>query len=181
MSERGYVFMSGDGKVTYHDRHKRLNGSYIVSQATFGDQGSELPYTDAVFEYDKDKIKNHITVARDGGSTFLSQDTTSITSYFRRSYSLNPKIATDVEAKDLADFILGEYKDPRLDVKELTLEGRMSGTALWPQLLGRELGDRITIKRTPPGGGSRISTDNHIESINHDYKKEGSSWKWTTK
>ena len=168
--------MSGNGKVTYHDRHRRISGSYIVPQATFGDATGELPYTSVTVEFDKDRIRNDITVARDGGATYNAQDTASIDAYFRRSMALNPKIATDVEAHDLTYWLLSSYKEPFLEFRNLTLKGRMNGTTLWPKILSYDLGTRITVKRTPPGGGARISREAHIEGITHDINVRDKAW-----
>lgn len=40
--------------------------------------------------------------------------------------------------------------------------------ALWAEVLSMQIGDRITVEHTPPGGGSAISRDHFIEGINHD-------------
>jgi hypothetical protein len=38
---------------------------------------------------------------------------------------------------------------------------------LFPQIRQRDIGDRITIKRRPPGGGATISRDVFIRGIQH--------------
>jgi hypothetical protein len=47
---------------------------------------------------------------------------------------------------------------------------------MFPQIAGRELGDRITVKLTPKGGGSRITRDVWIRGINHNITASD----WTT-
>ena len=46
---------------------------------------------------------------------------------------------------------------------------------LWPQVLRREFGDRITVIRNPPGGGT-ITRDCFIRGVSH----QGSADDWRT-
>lgn len=173
LAERGYVFIDGSGKLTYHDRHRRLKHPYLTPKGTFGDQTGELPYVDMTLEFDKEQIKNDILVKLESGGFFQSEDPASINKYFRRSYAISPKITSDIEAASLAAYLLGLYKEPLIHVKEVVMNGRMDADNLWPQLLSNEIGDRISVKRTPPGGGERIVTENHIEAVSHDIKQTG--------
>ena len=48
-TEGGFVRESKDGKIVFDNRHHRLSGAALVSQATFSDQsGATLPYTGIV-------------------------------------------------------------------------------------------------------------------------------------
>ena len=46
---------------------------------------------------------------------------------------------------------------------------RRDATNLWPQVLGREIGERVTVKRTPLGLNSEIVVDQIIEGIQHQF------------
>lgn len=180
-TERGIFFMDGQGYATFHDRHRRLKSPYLTSQATFGDNGTtELPYVDLRMSYEVDEVRNDVHVKASGSSTTqVADDATSISKYLIRTYNLDTLLTSDSQASDLATFLLAKYKDPFLRVNQMTLNGRMSGDVL-EQALSRELGDKITVVRRPPGGGSAITQPSHIEFATHDVRKGGNSWTWRT-
>jgi hypothetical protein len=51
----------------------------------------------------------------------------------------------------------------------------VSGANL-PALLLTDVGKRFTVKRRPPGGGTLISQDVHIEGITEDVNVQGTVW-----
>ncbi len=59
----------------------------------------------------------------------------------------------------------------------MTLLPRTDPTNLWPQVLGRVIGERITTKRKPLGLNSEISLDFIIDGIEHSF---GIGPVWTT-
>jgi len=175
-SELGVVYIGADGKLVFHDRHRRLKSPYSISQATFGDAAGELPYESADPDYDRSRIENLIRVTRPGGTTQTVSDSTSQTAYGKRVGAYTPALTSDIETKDMADFLLGSRKDPHYRFRGLTVQP-LDDNTLWAQVLGRELGDRITVKKRPPGGGNVLSQDVHIESISHEV---GPARQWHT-
>lgn len=65
-SEGGVLFMSRDGKVTFHDAHYRLND--VTSAVTLSNvpSGAELPLSDAQLVYREDRIANRVAVTQTG-------------------------------------------------------------------------------------------------------------------
>lgn len=163
-TELGILFMSGDGKVVFHDRHKRLKSPYTTSQGTFGDADGELPYERLIPSFDKDRIANDYHVTRVGGTRQSSSDTTSKNKYGKRTQTRSPLLTTDIEAADMANFLVSRYKDPALRFDSMTIAPLEDGNLL-NHALGRELGDHITVKRRPPGGGAVKTKEVHIEGI----------------
>ena len=47
---------------------------------------------------------------------------------------------------------------------------------LWPQILGREIGDRLTVYRRPPGGVATIIRDVFIRGITHSIDASAGTW-----
>ena len=41
----------------------------------------------------------------------------------------------------------------------------LESSALLPVVLGMDVGDRITVKRRPPGGGATVEKNCHVEEI----------------
>jgi len=170
-TENGLFFMGKDGAATFFQRSRRLVPPYNVSVATFGDSTGELPYNDLEMDYSDDKIENEVVLQRIGGSVVSVSDATSKTRYFPHTYSNTQLLNTvDTEVTDAANFRLNRRKAPALRVAQMTIMPDRSPALLWPQVLGREIGDRITVKRRPPGGGAVITQESYIEGIAHDVR-----------
>lgn len=178
-SELGAFFIAGDGKATFFDRHRLLKSPYSASQATFGDtSNTDIPYEVVNPSYDRELIRNKATITRPSGSAQTASDATSITAYGTRVHTRAPLLTTDSEALSLAQWIVGAYKDPALRFDSVTIAPLTSDT-VWTQAASREIWDRVTVKRTPPGGGTAISQDCLIEGIEHRGSPSGLYWETT--
>lgn len=169
-TEQGALFGSAGGAVRFIGRDSLLKAPYSTSQGTFGDSGSELEYGDLSYVYDDQLIVNDVQVTRDGGITQIVGDPTSQTRYLRRTKVFDGMLySTDLEARDLANWYLTHYKDPQLRATNMRLEPTAGNEAThFPQVLGRELMDRVTVRRRPQNLGAAIDQDALIEGINHD-------------
>lgn len=178
-SEQGYLFAGPDGKVTFQNRHQRLTAAAsVTSQATFGDSGSNLPYTAITLPYEDHTVVNRVKGQRVGGSVIEVTDATSIATYLERAVFFNNlQQSTDLEVTDLVNWKLSHYKDALLRVDEMTMNPRTAPATLYPQVLGRTFGDRVTVNRTPQKLGAQISKDVHVEGIDHSITPDN----WTTK
>jgi hypothetical protein len=174
-AERGIFFCDGQGRAVFHDRHRRLKPPYLTSNCTFTDADTGLgstvmQYRNLIPSFDADHLYNDIKVTAVGGITQTATDSTSQTTYFRRSLGLTPLLQTDNEALDEANYLLARYKDPRLRFDQVILDG-YSDDNLWPQVLGRELSDRVTVVRTPSThpvtATETITKDVFIEKVSH--------------
>lgn len=170
-SENGYLMMTVDGKIFFRERHYRLtNADSVTSTGTYGDDSAsgELPYVELVPSFDDSLIYNDIHITRVGGSEQIASDSASQAAYFKRSLiKTGLLIATDDEASDAANWLLAQYKDAALRFKRLTINPQTLPTNLWPAALDRDIHDRITVKRRPPGGGNVISQECFIEGVEH--------------
>lgn len=179
-SEQGFLFVNGAGLLTFQGRYRRYTSPYTTSQATFGElTGSgELLYVSVKPSFDDAHIFNAASVTRAGGAEQVASDSGSQTSYglsaFSKSGLLN---ATDNDAGAIANYVVARYAQPQLRIDQIVLDGEADPTHLWPQMLGREISDRVTVKRRPPGGGSAISQDCHIEQITHSYSVANDDWR----
>jgi len=180
-SENGFLWMATDGKIYFRERSYRLtHAASVTSQATFGDSGAELPYSEIVPAFDDEFIYNDIHITRAGGAEQVASDATSQDSYFKRSLTKTGLLmTTDNEASDAANWLLGQYKDPALRFRRVTINPQYDPTNLWPQSLGRDFHDRITVKRRPPGGGNVITQDCFVEGIAHEFDA-GPQTSWLT-
>lgn len=180
MSEQGQLFASGDGKVIFRDRHWRFETpAAITSQATFGDSGSELRYSDLVTDGGEQFLVNHVRASRDGGVTTDVSDATSIAKFYERLDDVSGlQNQSDLEIRDLANWRLGTRKNPVPRVVSLEVKPRSNPASLFPQVLGRDIGERLTVKRRPQGVGSALSYSVLIEGIEHTVTAQGD---WQTR
>lgn len=171
-SEFGAFFIAKDGRATFKSRHDLIN---LASSATFGDDPTdvtELPYRSVTPEYSEELIRNDVTISRAEGTAQNVRDQDSIDEYQRKSYTLEGLLYDDDDhSQDMAEFILSEYKQPVQRISALVLVTPQAGkeSVLYPQMLGRELTDRITVIDRPPGGGTENQDSYVIEGISHSF------------
>jgi hypothetical protein len=173
--ERGALFISRDGKVIFQDRYHRLRPD-TASVMTLGDGGgAEHLYTDVSFVLDDTRIVNDARVTRTGGTEQSSTDSTSQTNYYRRAFSSGGLQATDGYALAVADFMTERYKQPLLHARTLAINPEVNAATLWPLVLARDIGDRLTVRRRPPGGGTidQLST---LEGVDLAWTAYGGTW-----
>lgn len=178
-SEIGELYMDGAGRVVFRNRRALLEDTRsTVSQGSFGDLVGEIPYRDLSIATDDATFYNEVTVTRAGGAEQTAVDTASQALFYRKTYrpGTDPILQTDADALAYAQWLLHVSADPELRFVSATLDPRYQPTDLYPQVLGREIGDRVTITRRPPGGGDPIVRDQFIRGISHSF----AGLDWTT-
>lgn len=173
-AEQGRLFMSVDGKIRFIDRNAEGSGNFITSQATFSDNPGvgEIKYSDIVLTYDDRYIANEVTVTQPNGTTYTATDTTSQGKYFKRALNIDDFIADDgYYTINTALYTLAQYKDPQMRIDQLTVNPRRS-TAYQSPCVTLDIGDRITVERTPQDVGSQISKYLIIEGVKHSITRD---------
>jgi hypothetical protein len=171
-TEFGLVFMGPDGVANFYGRHHHLAASASrFTQGVFGDGPGELPYelqgTDVASD-DAD-IWNDIKVGRRGGEPLRSKDAASIARYGQRTLEYtNGEHKFDNDSKAACDWLLLRYKDAQPRVRTLKIHPIDAPATLFPQVLSRRIEDRITVRRSAPGGGSRFDQESYVEGIGHE-------------
>jgi hypothetical protein len=178
-AENGLLFMTGDGKLKFVNRGALITSSvYTTSQGTFGDGGgSELLYVDVKFDYSDVQLWNDVRITREGGTMQVATDANSQARYYPRTLSKTGMLmASDNDALAAAQWLRDHYRTPALRVESLELDGEVDPANLWPQIFGRELGERVTVRKSPPGGGARIEQQGYLQRIEHRFVAEGGVW-----
>ena len=99
--------------------------------------------------------------------TLKAEDSTSQTSYQKRTFELDGKYMTNSDkARDYVTYAIGKYKDPRA---ELSMSAMNQTTAVLTDILGLEISDRITIVNTKLG----LNDDYFIDHMEHDISISG--------
>ena len=151
---------------------RRAYRGTLTSQGTFSDQpaGGEFGYT---AEQDPNPKRNdiflfnYIAVTRNGGTVQIAQDATSIAKYDQHDYSDSVAVVSDGAALTLAQLLLAKYKTPKVRFDKVVLQAGPDD-AIWPQMLGRQVSDRVTIKKHmahSSGAGYTLTKDCYIEGI----------------
>jgi hypothetical protein len=167
-SEFGGLFMDAEGRVTFIDRFS-LTEALASPQYIFSDQGTDIPYINAVTKFDDSLIVNDVTVTRLGGSAQNVFDQTSIDTYFKRSgVRSDILVQTDSEALSQAQALLATRKDTetRIDSIQLNINDG-DDVALCEAGLLIDLLDCVQITKEMPGA-TLIQRTLLVQGINHD-------------
>lgn len=177
-SDFGRFYIGANGNATFWSRNGLLGSStYSSSQATFGDGAGEKPYNAYVPQYNDQLVKNYVSVTREGGTAQVAYDSTSIGRYWQRNDSVTGLLVTsDTTAASVAAVRLATYKTPFTRITQVGVNPR-ADTTLYTQVVGYDIGTRITIKRRPQGVGSAISADYIIEGVAHEITAD--TWQTT--
>lgn len=144
---------------------------------------SELAYAAVGRASDDTTIGNDIQATRVGGTLQEVQSAASIAKYlFARSYARSDLILqNDSDALNWAQWVayIAAFGEDRFET--LQVDPAADPYNLWPQVLGREIGDRIQIWNRPAGVASPIGKDCFITGITHAWDSVASSWltTWT--
>jgi hypothetical protein len=161
-AERGIVFASGAGAVTYIDRRSRWTAASAgsidrtLTAFTVGTDGTQIVNSQTVIRTDMDDTPI--------GVPQLAQDATSIHKHGQIDGDdvRTPFLSNDATALSLAQGIVMRKKNGLLPVYEVPLSIVDSATQL--QALGRELGDRVTLTIAPLNF-AQFTGDFYVESI----------------
>lgn len=183
--EQGQFHVNPEGQVVFRDRYWRWWGTQRASKATFGDTAADTyKYDQGGFapSYDKTELYNGITVTPTGGLPQTVFDQTSQDTYFQRSVLgglSNVDVYQTVDAYQLGGWILADTKDPILAVDDLVLDVRAVNPNDLAVLLGLDIGDVVTVRKTQiPGGGDPIEQLCRFEGVDHA-GADDKSWKMT--
>lgn len=180
-SEGGDFYISPDGKPTFRDRAYRTS----TTTWTFSDAGGALEYSDLELMDDDDLLTNYASLTRVGGLPQVAQDTTSQARYGSSSTSRWQRTDLvnydDTEVDAIARMAVDVYGDAVVRFSRMTVDPTVND-ALWPFVLGMAIGDRVSITRTPPGGGSAIARTCFVEGWRHSIVpgNGGTQGIWTT-
>ena len=175
-AEQGQFFIGADGNAIFRDRNFKRTQQFN-SNATFGNGVGELPFSDVITNFDESRIVNIVSVTREGGTEQLVQNNSSIDEFGARQNTLSGTLnINDTDALDIATQRLAQFENTSPRVEGLVINP-LGNTSLWTQTLGRELGDKITVK-VPTPASTTMEFGVHIESIRHTIDANNQTWSW---
>ena len=179
--EMGRLYVSRAGVITFEAKTDDMGAT---SAATFADDSTanSVRYSGFELELDDRLVYNDVTVTGTNGSFFRAQNATSISTYSRRALSVQTQLPTASACRDVSEAIVARYATPQTRGRawtvhpERTLIG--SSTLAWATVMGRELGDIVTVKRSP-SVGTAITKTLQVTSMAHDIDLPSGLWSVT--
>lgn len=173
LTERGDLFTSGAGVMTFKNRGYRFVQRNGVTNAIFGDGGlGEIPYVEGtlVIGNNSDLYRNTAHIAGIG----MTPQTSIVTGPYVSDYSQTALyLKSDAEAASQANWVTATYSAGDLRVEQITVQPT-DGDPYWPTLLGLEIGQWVTVKFRPPGSnGGVVVRECFVEGITHSIPAEG--------
>lgn len=169
-AEAGILYVDVNGNVCFRERYAALSrAASATSQATFtASSGDANPFVTVDLRYDDDLVKTQVQTSSKGSSLVSTiQDSAGAALYGVRSESLTDLLVTsDSAARDIGDLFLTLYAAPEFRPASITVSPQAKPATLFPQVLGRELRDRVTVQFTTPGGISQ-SEDCWVDAVEH--------------
>ena len=166
-SEQGYLFCSNDNTLKFKGR------ASVVSQTggvAFADDGTGTSsYMTLEVETGDDLLFNRIVAQSPAGVAQIVSDTTSIATYDTSTLEATDLLNSDTnEVLSIANLLLQQYKTP--EVRYTGLSQQLAGLSTTNQnlLLGLDLTDLATVKRTYAyGSPASVTQYLLVEGIQH--------------
>lgn len=176
-SEMGELYIDTQGRVYFRNRHALIMDTRSrVVQADFGASTSQPAPFVLKLNTDDATLWNEIRGTRIGGVEQYVEDAASKTTYQAKTFEkTNLWLSADSVVSSYISWILSISKEPEIRFDAITIYPMKDPDVLFPQVLGREIGDRIRITRRPPGGGSPIVREVFIRGITHEIGQ--ANWK----
>jgi hypothetical protein len=175
---RGVIYADRTGRPTYRTRYGKFSvrgafwlGGYTFDQVGLNPAATVFPY-ESPLDYDLTMVNlfNDIRVTPSDSTIHTATDATSQSLYTHivQEYSL-PQL-DPARASDYAAVVLAAYKDPKIKVHTINLDGDAwlanNTVPPWNILFGLELGDSVTVVKSQPAHAS-INKAMFIEGITH--------------
>lgn len=171
-SDLGVFFMDGRGYAVFHDRNRRVSATVKTAFSTSPNYaaGEHLCLPSSQLD-DWTKVRNDVSVTAPGLPPYSTEDSTSISQHWRRSFDHPTLLPTEAELATRGALLLSDYKDQRPRLETLVLDPQRetqiaASTSAWPMALSMEVSDKINVEVLPPGGGTS-TFECFVERVQH--------------
>jgi len=168
-TEGGVLYATGDGWITFQDRHHRVKNERTV-RMTFNDQptGGDYQMRHAEPRFDENRLFTAAAVTPPSGSIKTVSNDTAAAAHFVRTKELNTLHANDNDAQAMAEAYADRYSIPRMRIPEVLLSpvADTDAQAMWEDVLSLDFSYRIATTEHPAGGGT-ANREHFVEGITH--------------
>ena len=159
LAEYGALYVDASGSFVFQDRSVTA-GSIAAAPTVFADDGSGIPYFNAVWRLDDTLVYNSASITRTGGAAQVATNAASIAKYFAHSYNqTNMMMQTDAVALDYALAYCASRAETSTRCDAITLdlyrEDYAAGILAAMEL---DFFDNVTISTTQPGASTLTKT-----------------------
>lgn len=164
-SEQGFLFVAGDGKLTFLGRNDVVSVTPVL---TFADDGTNTKYQTFTVDYGAELLYNRVVTTRDSGSTFTATDATSIGKYLTKTLTLDGLlVSTDAQTQDIGTNLLAKYKEPELRFSEVSTVIE-STAAAFTGVIALEIGKTVNVKKTYlTGSPASVTLTCVVQGVSH--------------
>lgn len=171
-SDLGAFYVDTHGRAAFIDR-ATISVNAAGTATEFRDDGTGLEYQRIDYSFDDDQIINQATITRVDGTPQTASDTTSITTYFQRSFERSGLLMqTDDRALQQANAIVAARANPELRVESISF--LVIDDARFSAATAVDFTAPIIVRKDY-GTGS-IELRSTVQGISHDIN----STRWTT-
>ena len=159
LSEYGSLYVDANGEFVFQDR-SFTTSSVTGTPVVFNDNGTDIPYFNAVWLLNDVLIYNSAQITRTGGTTQTAINQASIDKYFVHSYNQqNLLMETDAVALDYARAYVASRAETTTRCDSITLDLYTdSYDAGITAALDLDFFDPVTITTTQPGSSALTKT-----------------------
>lgn len=164
-SEQGFLFVAGDGKVTFLGRNDVVS---TTTAMTFADDGTGTKYQEFSVAYGSELLYNRVVTTRSAGSSYTATDSASIAKYLTKTLTLGDLlVSTDAQAKDIGTNLLAKYNEPELRFAEVSTLIESTASA-YTNVVALEIGKVVSVKKTyKTGAPASVTKSCIVEGISH--------------
>jgi hypothetical protein len=168
-SEQGYLFVAGDGTLTFRGRASALNPAPTVA---FTDNGTGVKYQSLTNAYGDELLYNYIQTQSPAGAVQTTSDSASVAFYQAQQYSkLDLLNSTTAEVAALGNYLLGRYKDPVLRFTGVQTQLAALTASEQNACLNTDLTDIVSVQKTFAAGTPSTATQTVITSgVSHEIR-----------
>lgn len=165
-TEQGQLFIAKNGYLAFRGR----NDTPSVA-ASFADDGSGIPYQSVSVVYGSELLYNRVEIIPDALDPVFLADIPSELAYGVSALVLNTLHELDVDAEDMANYLLASYAQPEFRFEQVTIQLADIASNYATDILNIELGDLIGISFTPSNIPPAITEYARVVGIEHEAEK----------
>lgn len=165
-TEWGLLFVNAQGQLAYR---KRQTAVFDNVQASFNDNGTDLPYQVLQIIYGSEFLYNRVQVQAEGGTLQTAEDTASQAEYGILTYAISDALfGSDAQALQLAEYLRDTYSEPTFWFDEIATPANLISSAQRTTLYGLDMGDQVQLTRHFPNGTPATVTEVYaVERLAH--------------
>lgn len=167
-SDLGALFAAADGTLSFRNRLT----AFGASEATFSDDGSDLPFHGVSAQVGSDVLAARVVVEREGGVAQTQQvdDLDAWTSTYgpvRTTSRSGLLLDDDAGARAVAAYLLDRFQEPVFQFRTVTVKLHELVEADQNTVLGLDVASVVTVEFTPNGVGSQVVEKCWVRGVEH--------------